>query len=476
MSEIFNFFRSRRSSEVEMPAKSLPLQLESKSVKSVDLKTSLLAKISIKDHISEFFLKTKDFIQRQKLRNDRNIFIYYFNTDPSKLRIKKNDMRVAVNYCIQRTADASVTEQEKKEIAFFFDKFSGLSKDLFDRTWLGGHVALQRILSPELDELLTEQEKNPPLATATQHQLKVAMAKAHLSIKLGHGMSSAGNGVNGAQIIKDLENNPVGVFKPVPEVKWYQVTEMMKRYFGQARLLNQQDVLGQQFAEVAAHQFDKIMGFKLAPAATMAKIQGKEGAFLAFLQGYQELKACEEKLEARTSYEKDEKKKWQMMCLYNFLAGNMDPHNQNIFMRLNKNNHIEEVRMIDHGNCFIEYNPGAWSSKGNQGQWGTYKISKEAFEPEVIEFIRDNLTEDKLDQFVKQIGKERENFWTIRMDQLQRERLQLIRKQILEGEISTPEQLSQIHTSTDFETKLNMSLSFQAEQTDLGDFAVLDIK
>ena len=220
------------------------------------------------------------------------------------------------------------------------------------------------------------------------------------------------------------------------------------------------------------------MGFKLAPAATMAKLKGKEGAFLAFLSGYEELKKCEGKLEARTSFEKEEKKKWQMMCIYNFLTGNMDPHNENIFVRMGKNNRLEEIRMIDHGNCFIEANPGEWGSKGNQGHRGNYKISKEAFEPETIDFIRNNLTEEKLDQFVSNIGKERENFWTINMDQRQRERLQLIRDGILQGKITTPQQLSKIHTSNDFQKHMDMgrSLAYQAEETDLGDFSILDIK
>lgn len=477
MSIFTNLFRSFRTNDVA-PADKEKTYQPTISLKPTDKKIVLSAKVAIKGHKSDKFLNSiSDFYQRADMKDDRNIFIHYLNADLKKVSITKNDLSSAVNYCVKRAEAGNVSESEQNEIRAFFDKYSYLPKEIFDRKDLiGGRLSLQRLLSIDLDQLIKLGERDPTLKSRTDYQLKVSEAKASLSVRLGHGVSFAGNGVNGAQIIRDLEGSPVGVFKPAPELKWYQIPEKLKGFFGQSRLLNQQDSLGQQYSEVAAHRFDEAMGFKLTPAATMTKLNGKEGAFLAFLKGYEELKECENKLEGRSSYEESEKKIWQTMCIYNFLVGNLDPHNQNIFVRMEESQ-LKEVRMIDHGNCFIEMNPGEWGSKGNQGHWGTYKISKEAFTPEVIEFVRTNLTEDKLDQFVKQIGKERENFWTIHMDQNQRERLQLIREGILQGKISSPKELSNIHTSNDFRKHLNKEgdLTRRSEQTDLGDFSILDI-
>jgi hypothetical protein len=143
---------------------------------------------------------------------------------------------------------------------------------------------------------------------------------------------------------------------------------------------------------------------------------------------------------------------------------------------MNDNNELVEVRMIDHGNCYLEKNPGEGAPIGNQGYWGKYKISNEAFEPEILEFIRDNLTEAKLDAFVRSIGA-RDKFWTINMDQLQRDRLQILRNAVLKGEIQTSTELAKLHTSKDMAPYIRASNREAVDvSTDVGDFAVLDIK
>ncbi len=223
---------------------------------------------------------------------------------------------------------------------------------------------------------------------------------------------------------------------------------------GQARLLNQKDELGQQFAEVAAHKFDQAMGFNLAPAATMAEIKGQHGAFIAFLGGYKELKSVEAPLQARRSFSEHEKKVWQMMSVFKFVIGDMDPHSENIFVKTDEDGKIAEIRVIDHGNSFIEKNPGSWGSKGNQGHWGKYNISKEAFVPEVIDFIQNQLTEDSFESFLKEIGGERQEFMSQGMLHNQLMRLAVLKECVAKGKIKTAEELARIHTQQDFQKHL----------------------
>ena len=473
LNRIIGFFRPN----VQGSSPSKSFSSSHPTVNATDQKMVKVANRTIKMTQQEAFINSiKDRKEKQQLKNSRNIFEFILTVDFSKHSIKSKDIKIAMDYCLKKAALGHVTEEEQKEISAFFDKISELPEQVFNRPeCLGGQFALQKLLSPDLAQLWDLQDKNPGLKEDTRHQLNISIAKAKLSAQLGYGIKAAGNGVNGAQLIKDLEGNYVGVFKPKPDLQWYQIGESLKRYFGQARLLNQKDEMGQQFAEVAAYQFDEIMGFKLAPAATMAEMTGNEGAFLAFLKGYKPLKECEGKLEQRHHYDHEEKRKWQMMCIYNFLVGNLDPHNENVFMKMDEKGHIGEIRMIDHGNCFIEQNPGEGAPVGNQGHWGTYKISGDAFTSEVREFIRDNLTEDKLDEFVQSM--QRDPFWTLNMDQLQRQRLSVLRNGVVNGEISSPRELAKLHTARQLDKYAHeeSAPSDLHESTLIGSFAVLDI-
>lgn len=459
-------------------------QKEASPVKELNKKVNGVAGNAIKeltkilDESDRFLQSIKDFPEKHALKNERNIMLHILGCDFGKQKIHSKDIKVAVRYCVKRAEAGQLSVKEKEQICAFFSKISTLPNEQFDRhALLKEKYALQRILSPELDQLLDSQEKNPSLTTDTQHQLNISIAKAKLSIELGFGVSNAGNGVNGAQIIRDLENNPVGVFKARPEIKWYQISEHMKKYFGQARLLSNND-LSQQFAEVAAYEFDKIMGFKLAPAATMVELKNREGAFLAFLSGYKELKKYEKDFEARTSYDKSERLLWQKKCLYKYLVGDLDPHNENIFVRLNEDGKLIDVRVIDHGNCFITKNPGEWGSKGNLGNWGNYKISKDDFEPEILDLIQNGLTEKNLNQFVVNMGEKREDFWTIPMDKLQRDRLRILRECVINKTIKNPYELAKVQTQRDYNEYLkniNAPRDEKNESTDVGGFSVMDI-
>ncbi len=441
-----------------------------------DHKTQSVASEQFKLKALHFLQSLADVKERDRMKNAYNILRYIMNADSTKSKLNAHDLTIAIEYCITRAEKGNLSEEESREISDFFDKISSLPVEIFDRcALLGNKVALQKVLSPELAKLMNEQDQKPTLKDDVHHQLNIAIAKAKLSIRLGHGAEGAG-GCNGAVKIKSLEGKYVGVFKPKPHLKWYQVSEHLKKYFGQARLLNHKDDMGQQFAEVAGFQFDEIMGFKLAPAATMAELKNQDGVFLAFLDGYKPLAKCEEELEKRNGFQSKEKVMWQKMCIYNFLVGNMDPHSENIFVKM-QNSQLQEIRMIDHGNCFIEQNPGTGAPIGNQGHWGNYKISDARFEPEVLEFIRTHLTEDKLDAFVRSVGG-RDKFWTIKMDQLQRARLDALRHGVLSGEIKSPRELSKLHTSKDiakYAFKQERYVECK-ESTDVGDFAVLDIK
>jgi hypothetical protein len=366
-------------------------------------------------------------------------------------KVSALDVMSTVYYCREVVKVSSLDEIQKGQIRQLFSILAILPPQRFDRKKaLGDQVQLQRILSEDLDKLMLAQEKDPSLAENKEHRFSVTLAKAELAYHLGVKMKETGKGANGAAFVMGLENKPLGVFKAPAKLG---MKEKVKLVFGQARLLNLEDSLGREFSEVAAAKFDAIFGFGFAPEAKMMEIGSKKGAFLEFLGGYKELSAAKRILQHRKSFTAQETIMWQKMCLHNFLIGNMDPHDENIFVEIDIKGILQKIAVIDHGNSFIESNPGALGAKGNQGHWGKYKLSNAKFHPEVLQFIKKQLDQEHVEEFIKWVKAERAEFWNDKMEIKMRERFALM-KDILSGSIATPEKLSGIHTNDDFKKHL----------------------
>ncbi len=382
-----------------------------------------------------------------QLKHERNVFLYYLACSKGKLEMyPAKDIAVAVDYCVAQAKKGNLSDKDKADIRFFFlDKLSSMPEDKFNRRLLlGGKDALQRIISPELDRLLTEQEQNPSLKDSKQHQLDIAVARAQLAVGVGAGTSRAG-GCNGAVIVKSLEGKAVGVFKAPPSNAGFDPARQVKAWFGQARLFNREDKMNEPYSEVAMHYFDEVFGFNLAPAAKQVELKDESGAFLAFLGGYKELADVVEDLNKRDSFEKDELIKWQTAMVAIFASLNFDPHAGNIFVQMDKGQ-LSGLKIIDAGNNFAARLPGEWGTKGHRSEPGDLAISKKPFEPEVIEFIKTRLTEENLNSFIAKVKADRPDFWTAEMDVLHRQTLQIVRKNVANGMIASPFELLNILT------------------------------
>lgn len=354
-----------------------------------------------------------------------------------------------VSYCNRISQEQSLDEVKKEQIRHLF--FSVLPKliknQLLPFTLSGelrGKSPLQRVISPKLKELLEKNENSEEL------ELLIAIEKVNLALKFGVQGQQCG-GANGARIQSTLEGEKVGVFKRPQELSVLQVAEQSKKIVGQARLLSSKPT-NRVYAEVAAYELDRRLGFNVVPAAKMCEIGGEEGAFVLFLHGFRPLSAIlqdkNNNFGKRESYSPKELTTFQMPVLFDFITGNMDCHNDNLFMKFSITDMLEDMKIIDFGNAFILLNPGVLGLRGNQYAWGKLQIAQHPFTPEILEFIR-TLSVESLESFIQGQPKE---FMSEAMAELLRERFQVIKKNILDGSITTPLQLSQLHTDQDFIT------------------------
>ncbi|MDP1835763.1 MAG: hypothetical protein Q8K75_07530 [Chlamydiales bacterium] len=453
------------------PPPSATATFSSKVVAKVDtvgqeaLPNKILSESIIIDDIGQDRIKSAE-------ENDRNLFIHYQKCVPGDL--KKRDpkgIRCAVQHCITRSKVEGLPDNEKYDIrTFLMDKLAPLSSGQFNRSWLGGHDALQRILSPELDQLLKAQEVDESLQNDNNHQLELALCRAQLAITMGANPSKAG-GCNGAVILKSLEGNAVGVFKVAPERGFFSdPIGKAKDFVGQARLMNRADPNNEPYSEVAMHYFSDIFGFDLAPPATEATFNGKTGAFLLFLGGYQEMSDVISRLEDRNDYTQAELIKWQITVLAIFLSLNFDPHSGNIFVKLDENKHIVDIKLIDAGNSFAERLP-TWGSKGHRAEPARFKISREPWQPEVLEFIQNRLTMKRFDEFVSRVKADHPTFWTDKMDTLHRAGFDVVSHSVGE-KIASPRELLQLLTWANY--KKYMPEEQPCLHMDDTDFVVVD--
>ncbi len=387
---------------------------------------------------------------QEKLESGRNLLLNYIQKDVAVWNQGTLSLGCAINYCIELSnLDVELTNDQKKNIRIFFDKLKAVPSEQVDISlYLGGEEKLQRILSPRLDDLLTIKEPN------ADQLLEINLAKAELATSFGYGIVPTDAGANGAVFIKTLENVPVGVFKAPQELSWLDFVEIAKLYVGQARLLNSEKG-AQEYAEVVASDLCKEFNFNgIAPEAITASFCGKEGSFIAFKGGFQELKDVKDAFNARTDFSEDEINLWQMIVVWNSFIGNLDPHDENIFVVMGIGDVLERACMIDHGNAFPVYNPAWLGSKGNLGAWGRFTISKEPFTDKIKKFILDNLSQEKMEQFFES-NKARAAFFKPKMRDLQIKRIRILRECVESGQIINPEKLAEIKTDHDYAIHLN---------------------
>lgn len=153
-----------------------------------------------------------------------------------------------------------------------------------------------------------------------------------------------------------------------------------------------------------------------------------------------------------------EKTEWQKMCLFNFLVGNLDPHSENLFVRLG-DQQLERACTIDFGNAFPVGRPMRFGYYGNEGAWGKYPISAEPFTQKTLEFIKTNFQMENLYKFLEQVEVKCPGFMVESMKQLLEERFVLMMTctgtSLEGGHIDTPQKLAQIHYEHQYRDHMN---------------------
>jgi|GEM_PF-5746359 len=447
---------------------------------TVNKTISALSKNKLSKSILETVNRASSIVDKkaQLARQERSLYAFFVgNITGGFAKSSMTDIAAVVNHCKSKANEDRVTEQEKKDFITLFNKLSQLPKTQFDaKFFLAGQDKLQRILSPELDKLMKAQQADPALKNNKDHQLEVAIAEADLAVRMGAGGEQAG-GCNGAVIIKNLNGKAIGVFKS-PPVAGIDFSRTMKNYFGQARLFDRSNPMNEAYAERAMYIFSEMFGLDLAPAAKTVQLQNKEGAFIAFLgehkQGkYEAFENVSAQFDTRSkdSYSKDEIYIWQMLTTCMGITLNMDGHDGNIFVCM-EDNKLVSGKLIDAGNCFPQYLPGEWGSKGHRAAPASHPISEIEFLPEIKDFIKKGLTDDKFEKFVERVTTELPGFWNAQMDALHRTVFDRLKNGVETGEIKSPKDLLNVITEEDFrklkseskpESESSLTQSFVAE-------------
>ena len=224
---------------------------------------------------------------------------------------------------------------------------------------LDGNEALQGLLSKEIRKLQQRETKNPELQDDRDHRLDKTIAVTSLIQKLGgKAFEQTDAGENGAQFALDFAGRKRGVFKPKPQQLgiFGRIKRWFKNMFGQRSYCNQAEG-AEQVNEVARRYLSDALGTDDAPKAKEVAIGNLKGAFIEFIP-LKPLSEVKHHIERRGDFEEAEKTIWQKACLSDFIAGNMDAHFENIFVKLDSNRQIKKVVFIDAGNAFIRENPG----------------------------------------------------------------------------------------------------------------------
>ena len=286
---------------------------------------------------------------------------------------------------------------------------SMVRRNIFDK-------AFENYLSSDLRTARQNQEAGPVEGgpTADDLDLEVRIQEVSLAIMLGVGMEK-NKGTTGSLIVCDLKGKPRGVYKlNSNHHTWLMrfIRFFKKTFWGQLKYLSNQNPNAQSKAEVAAYKASVHFNFNLTPASKMTTINGQQGAFMGFIEGYEEAskgskgkKSCIQSLEGKASkgsLEPEEIDAFQKMAVFDYLIGNLDRHEENWFVKT-EDGRLSDIKAIDNANSFLKINPGSTTTVGNQYKWKNLPIAEQQLTETTKAFIRRELTVDKIRNFVASI-------------------------------------------------------------------------
>lgn len=349
---------------------------------------------------------------------------------------------------------------------------------------------VQEYLSPEIKRLRQEKRADPAKAQDQEHRVQRKIAKGALAIDLGQGIKS-NKGATGTLIISDINGKSVGVYKvsekDVPILT--RIKNAVKSFlWGQLSYLSKKN-FAQPLAERAAYLLSSTLGFHVAPASALTELNGKTGVFQVFIHrnkkaesGYgaiadvkaatilvtskegkrrtiDEKKYVEAKdaveVDSKEHFTEEEKNKFQQFIIYDYIIGNLDRHDENWFITISENMEMTDIKAIDNANAFPKKQPlkGAIATR-NQYQWQTRNIAKEKFTDKSKRFVLENLTPEKIQEFVDKLNYEQPGFLDEDMEMLLKKRAR-VAQILVQKEGSTPQDLADCVSLQEMEDFLN---------------------
>ncbi|HEV8051920.1 MAG TPA: hypothetical protein VGP47_05450 [Parachlamydiaceae bacterium] len=157
-------------------------------------------------------------------------------------------------------------------------------------------------------------------------------------------------------------------------------------------------------------------------------------------------------LDGKDEFTENETFLFQKLAIFDYLIGNLDRHEENWLVTFSSVNEITHIKAIDNANAFPKIQPEKGSPAArNQYLWKELKISDQKFSPEIINFVQDMITPDKLIKVVVDIKKECGDFLDEDMKNLLLLRQKVIYKLICEEDGKTPKDLADISTKEEME-------------------------
>lgn len=221
---------------------------------------------------------------------------------------------------------------------------------------------------------------------------------------------------------------------------------------GQLRLLSKQDPHTQTYNEYVGYQLSEMFGFHLVANTEFDSI--KQESSMEFLEDFKAIKECKDTFCETRTFTTKEIEIWHKLSIFNFLLGNLDPNDENIFVKFDSAGNLIDAKMIDLGNSMPDSNP-EWGPSGYLGDWGNYPIAQISFHETIKTFIRENITQAKINAFIKEIESHRPLYWTPGMINLLQKRFEVLQR-VSWGKISSPYALSQIRTDNDYNRVLSV--------------------
>jgi hypothetical protein len=220
-------------------------------------------------------------------------------------------------------------------------------------------------------------------------------------------------GTTGSEKLQTIFGKTILQFKKSYELTPFftRFLNTFKKYFGQISCLIRRKMT-QPINETMAYHLSRELKFDVVPATKLARIDGTTGMMQLWItNGYvpagqddHDVKTLDPALK-KSSYTQDEIILFQKFALFDYLLGNLDRHYQNWILSKDCQNNIQKIIAIDNANSFPTKDPkpfffGLFDPGHNQYMWKELKIAEAPLTEPTKEFIRDNLSEEKIQKLL----------------------------------------------------------------------------